>query len=109
MKVLLIATSLLISSAYADHHEENFDQVKQQITTNIDQKISALQSHKSCVQTAKAKEDLKKCRESHKTAMKKLHEENKGERKSMKEKMQAKWKEMKGKKGKKEGKEEKEE
>lgn len=105
MKVLLVAMSLLISSAYAELNEENFDQMKAQISTNIDQKISTLQTHKSCVQSAKTKEDLKKCRETHKEAMKKLRNENKGERKSLKQKMKKKWKEMKG-KDKKEKKEE---
>lgn len=83
MKILLFAT-LLISTAYADQKEENFTTIKATISANIDQKIAQLQSFKSCVQGASAHEQLKACREAHKAAMKKLHEENKGEREEWK-------------------------
>ena len=95
MKLLLIAT-LLTSFAYADNHkEENFSEMKAKASANIDQKISQMQSHKSCVQNAKDHAAMKACRQSQKDAMKKLHKENKGERKEwkagMKEKRE-KWK-----------------
>jgi hypothetical protein len=84
MKFLLIAT-LIMSVAYADEKKEaNLDEVKQRIAANIDQKISALQAHKGCVQGASSKEALRECRNSHKAAMKKLHEENKGEKEDWK-------------------------
>ena len=89
MKFLLI-TTLIMSVAYADDKKEaNLDEVKQKIAANIDQKISALQAHKGCVQGASSKEALKGCRESHKDAMKKLHEENKGEREEWKSEKKA--------------------
>ena len=84
MKVLLIATFLVSMSAYADQKEENFATVKARISANIDQRMSAIQAHKSCVEGASDREALKACRESHKASMKKLHEENKGEREEWK-------------------------
>jgi|GEM_PF-2365972 len=84
MKFLLI-TTLIMSVAYADEKKEpNLDEVKQKIAAHIDQKISALQAHKGCVQGASSKEALKDCRQSHKEAMKKLHEANKGEKEEWK-------------------------
>ena len=84
MKFLVVATLLMSLWAYADQKEENIATVKAAISANIDQKISALQSHKSCVQGASDREQLKSCKESHKDAMKKLHEENKAEREAWK-------------------------
>jgi len=84
MKFLLIAT-LIMSVAYADEKkEQNLEEVKQKISANIDQKISALQAHKGCVQGASSKEALRGCRNSHKASMKKIHEENKGEKEEWK-------------------------
>jgi len=83
MKFLLIAT-LLVSMAHADEKEENITQVKASISANIDQKISQLQTHKSCVQAANDREQLKNCKKSNREAMKKLHEENKSEKESWK-------------------------
>lgn len=91
MKFLLI-TTLLMSSAFANHHEEKgktLEEIKTRLSGNIDQKISALQAHKACIQGASAKEALKACRETHKAEMKKLHTENKGERKAWKENKKA--------------------
>ncbi len=93
MKLLLI-TALLMSSAFADHTPEHKEkaigEVKERIAANIDQKIGALNAHKSCVQGAADREALKACRKSHKDAMKKLHEENKGEKAAWKESRKSK-------------------
>jgi hypothetical protein len=83
MKILLVAT-LLISTAYADQKEENIATIKASISANIDQRIAQLQTFKSCVQGASGHEQLKACREANKSAMMKLHEENKGEREEWK-------------------------
>lgn len=98
MKILLLALTFAASSAFADQQEQNIEQLKQHISANIDQKISLLQTLKSCVQSSKAKEDLKKCRETHKAAMKKLHQENKQEREAFKKEMKGKKKGNKDKK-----------
>jgi hypothetical protein len=84
MKILLIATLLMTMSAYADQKEENVATVKASILANIDQRISQMQAHKSCVSGASDHDQLKACRESNKEAMKKLHAENKGEREQWK-------------------------
>lgn len=84
MKVLLIATLLMSMSSFADQKEENIATVKAKISANVDQRISQLQAHKSCVQGASDHEQLKACRKSNKEAMKKLHAENKGEREEWK-------------------------
>ena len=92
MKFLLV-TALLMSSAFADHHEEKgktLEEIKTRISGNIDQRISTLQSHKSCVQGATSKEALQACREANKEAMKKLHVENKSEKNAWKEDRKAK-------------------
>jgi ABC-type transport system involved in cytochrome bd biosynthesis fused ATPase/permease subunit len=91
MKFLLIAT-LLMSSAFADNHEEkgkNLEEIKARISTNINQRIAGLQTHLACVQGAATKEALKACQETHRASMKKLKEENKGERQEWKDKKRA--------------------
>lgn len=89
MKVLLIAT-LLTSFTYADNHkEENFNEMKAKVSADIDQRISQMQSHKSCVQSAQNKDAMKACRQLQKEAMKKLHQQNKGEKKGMRGKWKA--------------------
>lgn len=88
MKFLLI-TTLLMSSAFAHEHEgkgKNLEEIKARISTNINQKIAGLQTHLACIQGAATKEALKACQETHRASMKKLHEENKGERKEWKDK-----------------------
>ena len=92
MKFLLL-TTLLMSSAFANHHEEKgktLEEIKTRLSGNVDQRISLLQAHKSCIQGAATKEALKTCRETNKEAMKKLHSENKGERKEWKDKKKKK-------------------
>jgi hypothetical protein len=83
MKILLFAT-LLISTAYADQKEENIATIKASISANIDQRIAQLQTFKSCVQGTSGHEEIKACRKANKAEMKKLHEENKGEREEWK-------------------------
>ena len=84
MKVLLIAILLMSMSAFAEEANENFATVKAAISAKIDQKIGALQAHKSCVDAAADKAALQNCRKMNKEAMKKLHMENKGEREEWK-------------------------
>lgn len=88
MKFLLI-TTLLMSSAFADHHEEKgktLEEIKARISTNVNQRIEGLQTHLACIQGAATKEALKACQETHRASMKKLHQESKAERKEWKDK-----------------------
>lgn len=98
MKILLIATLFMSMSAYADQKEENAATVKARILTNIDQRISQMQAHKSCISSASDHEQLKACRKSNKEAMKKLHMENKGERNEWKAGKEARKEKRKGEK-----------
>lgn len=87
MKFLLIAT-LLMSTAFANHHDEKgktVEEIKTKVSAHIDQKISSLQAHKACVQGASTKEALKACRDSHKDEMKK-HRHDRKEKKVEKKK-----------------------
>ena len=88
MKMLLVGL-LFVSGVFAHDHEENFDQFKSMVSANIDQKISALQTLKSCVSSASKKEDVKACRDSHRTTLQNLKSENQGERQGIKEKRKA--------------------
>jgi gas vesicle protein len=93
MKVLLTVLLVCSSLAFADHHEgkgENFEKVKAMVSSNIDERISNLQTFKSCVSSAADREALKACRKAHKESMKKMKESNKAEREAFKDEMKSK-------------------
>lgn len=79
MKVLLMALILISTSVIADDAKksEMFEKVKTDMISNIDQKISAHQTAKSCIQAASKQEELKECHKTMREAMKKLHGERK--------------------------------
>lgn len=84
MKIFILAV-LLVTSAFAqDKKEEKIEEVKQQILSRIDKRISAIQEHKSCIQGASSREQIKSCRDSHKESMKKLKADSLAERKNRK-------------------------
>ena len=85
----LLFIALLAGTAFAQDKAANFDSMKQLNLTNIDQRMSVLQTHKSCVQAAATHDALKACHAAHKTARNALQEENKGERSAMKSARQA--------------------
>ena len=58
-----------------DKKAAKFEEIKPKILAHIDQRIDLLQKHKSCVQSASSKEQMKACRDSHKELMKKIREE----------------------------------
>ncbi len=94
MKSLFLSTVLALSfSAFADHHEEDakldFPAMKEKVTKNLDERIAALQEHKSCVSAASSKEELKACRE-----------KMKAKRDQMQGQMEARKNEWKARKGK---------
>lgn len=97
MKVLLLALTLVSTYAFAENGE-NFDKLKSMVSGNIDGRISALQTFKSCVQSASNKDALKACRQSHKESMKKMHESNKAEREAFKDERKSMREERKAKK-----------
>lgn len=89
MKILFLATVLLSTAAVASHHEKkemNLEEIKQKISKNMDEKITVMTAHKTCVQASKTKEALKACQDSHKESMKKFRHERKEKRKIHKNK-----------------------
>ncbi len=88
MKVIIAGLLVCSSLAFADHHEEkgeNFEKAKAMVSSNIDERISNIQTFKSCVNSASDKAALKSCRDAHKETMKKMKESNKAEREAFKE------------------------
>ena len=83
-KIIFIATLLVGSLAFADHHEEKmegkFSGHKAKVLAKIDKRIEAMNSHKKCVSAAADKAALKACR----AKMKEVRGEWKEERKSRK-------------------------
>lgn len=90
MKSVAVLFFLLTTSFVQAEDGELLASAKQRILANADQRIGAIQNLKSCVQGAASKDQLKSCRDNHKTAMKQLREENKGERKAFREELKAK-------------------
>jgi hypothetical protein len=85
MKFLIIGL-LMLSSAFADENQDQkINEAKQRISGHIDQRISALQSHKSCIQSASSKDQLKSCKQSHKEEMKRLKSEHQSQRDAKKQ------------------------
>lgn len=61
MKYLVCLLLTLSISSFAKD-EKSLEERKQEILAKIDKRITALNAHKSCVQQASSKEELKKCR-----------------------------------------------
>lgn len=75
MKFFLILTLMVNFALAEDNKAAKFEEIKPKILAHIDQRIDLLQKHKSCVQSASSKEQMKACRDSHKELMKKIREE----------------------------------
>ncbi len=75
MKFFLILTLMVNFALAEDKKAAKFEEIKPKILAHIDQRIDLLQKHKSCVQSASSKEQMKACRDSHKELMKKIREE----------------------------------
>jgi hypothetical protein len=83
MKFLFISL-LIVSPLLADENPQNLEEAKQRILANIEERITSMQSHKSCVQAATSKEQIKSCHDSHHAQMEKIKAENQAEREAMK-------------------------
>lgn len=89
LSVVLCCSAFSIN-AFADHHGERLAARKANIQAHLDKKIAQLNEHKSCVSSASAKGDIKKCMVSHKEKMKSLKSEMKANRQSFKDKWKSK-------------------
>ena len=89
-KFLVLSCCLLSLAVFADEKEsnkkENIEEIKQKVVSNLDQRISNLQTAKSCIQAASDHEGIKQCRKQLKEVMMKLKEENQKERRERREK-----------------------
>lgn len=83
MKFLIITLALMTSFAFASEKqkEPSIQEIKSKITATLDQKISNLNTFKSCVQSSSNKEALKDCRKSFKESMLKSKNERKKDKK----------------------------
>ncbi len=86
MKKYLVVMCYFIA-LHATAHEkesdkkENIDEIKQRVTSNLDQRISNLQAAKSCIQSASDHRAIKECRRQLRDSMEKIEDQNKEERK----------------------------
>lgn len=80
MKMLVLVSTLLIGSAFADDHEEKLAERKAKAVENIGKRIDSLNQLKSCIQGASEKGDMKQCRKDHKARMEPLRKEWKEKR-----------------------------
>ena len=88
-KISLLLTMIFLTintTALADEKGKgkNFDKRKSKVLDNINTKIGYFNSFKSCVSSAGNKDQLKSCRETHKSKMKAFKEKNKAEREARK-------------------------
>lgn len=94
MKLLIALIIALPLMVFADHHEEggkgkSFSERKAHAVKKVDERISRLQEHKSCIQGAADKKAMKACRDKQKEyrkEMKHKRKEMRGKRKEMREK-----------------------
>lgn len=76
MKIHFIVLSLIFSLTAMAEGKKSFDEktveeLKKEILSNLDQRMSLIQSSKSCVQSANTKENLKACgKQMHESMMK---------------------------------------
>jgi len=87
MRIFLIIFSVLFlfsGVSFADSDGEkgkNIKQMKGHILEKVDQKISTLNSFKSCVRSTNSHDAIKSCRQQKKESMKAIKRENKKSRK----------------------------
>lgn len=75
ISTIVLMTSLFSFSAIAN--EKSIDEKKAQTLSHLDMKIASLNDFKSCVDAAKEKGDIKKCRSTHKEKMKSMRGKHK--------------------------------
>lgn len=88
-KILLVALVLSSFAAFADHHEENFDQAKAKFLAHLDQRAEHINKAKTCVSAATTKEALKACRQQMKAEGEAMRTQFEGEKQSWKAKKES--------------------
>lgn len=58
---LAMIVALSAGTAFAQEDKANLEQRKSEALANIDERISKLNEHKSCVQAAQSREGMEKC------------------------------------------------
>lgn len=87
MKTLIILAVLGFSTLYAqDKQPKDINARKAKAISRIDERISMMQSKKSCISSASTKEELKSCHKDHKEKMKGMRDEYKARRQERKNK-----------------------
>lgn len=84
MRALILILLLLPALSFADQKQENLNEVKAKIASNIDKRISNLNTFKSCIQSASSRDQMKACREKHRASSKALKSQIKSEWKAKK-------------------------
>lgn len=79
MRILILSLLFLPVLCFADQKQENLNEAKAKIASNIDKRISNLNTFKSCVKSASSREQLKSCRETHRASSKALKSQMKSE------------------------------
>ncbi len=82
IKLVLSLTTLVFSTT---SHADQLIERKNKVIQGIDKKIEHLSSLKSCISNASKKEELKICKQEHKSTMKALRETRGAERQKNKE------------------------
>lgn len=79
MRALVFTFLFLPALGFANQKQENLNEVKSKITSNIDKRISNLNTFKSCINSASTREQMKSCRENHRSSSKALKSQIKSE------------------------------
>lgn len=61
--VFMLMLAAMVPALAESHNEMTVEQKKENVISWVDRRIGLLQELKGCVQTAKTKEDIEKCRE----------------------------------------------
>ncbi|MDM8545501.1 hypothetical protein [Candidatus Venteria ishoeyi] len=80
MKTIKVLLSICLLSLYAQTafaEKANINQIKQNISSDVDKRIQILNTYKICVQAAKVRPNIKTCRANKKAAMQALKAERK--------------------------------
>lgn len=76
MKMILMASLCVFSmTAFAEEQKERFEEMKKNLSSQIEERIGHLQEAKSCVNAATDREALKACREKMKEHRKEMRED----------------------------------
>jgi ABC-type transport system involved in cytochrome bd biosynthesis fused ATPase/permease subunit len=89
MRALLLVLFIVPVLSFADQKQENLNEAKAKVTSNIDKRIANLNTFKSCVQSASTHDQMKACREKHRSSSKALKSQMKSEWKARKNQRKA--------------------